>query len=650
MLNKKIFRFVSVFFVFALMLVGFSANKAEASAISSTGGGGPWNTGATWVGGIVPVEGDAVTIVGGDNVTLASGSAGASSITINNTAGGGTLTVSGGTLTVSGNITFNGSSAVLTTSAGAINVGGNFGAGGTFDGTGSTLTFNGAGAQAMGTYTTYNNVIVGGSGTVSLSGTTTVGGTLAVNSGTLSAGANTLTATGALSVANGATLTMAGNTFTASNTTNVASGGTLTISGTGTKTFTGAVTDSGTMNVNAAATLVFSDDVTVGGTYSETAAATVGIAGSLANSGTFTASSGVHTLSGSTKTLTGTLSIPSLTVDGTYTNNGTLTVGTALAGSGTLTQGASTTLNLGGTSATFNLDATATGNNVNYTGGAQTVKFTNVASSGTYYNLSLSGSGVKTFGGALIITKLFNIDSSLSALPVVLVGASSSDTMKVYGGYKSAGVWGSTNVGASPTPDHTSDFYFAAAGTGTVDVARRPSSNNFVCDNGATDYPACTSICSNGATDYPTCTPPTPSGSTTSTVAQSETPVTITVTAATPTTPAVTETTMSPGCSGGNKYNTSTGDLCVNNEGVKAHGPFNLGTMTLKNGSKGDAVMELQKLLNQLLNLGLVVDGKLGPKTISVIKKWQKAHDLVADGLVGPKTKAKMKMEAGDNE
>jgi len=46
------------------------------------------------------------------------------------------------------------------------------------------------------------------------------------------------------------------------------------------------------------------------------------------------------------------------------------------------------------------------------------------------------------------------------------------------------------------------------------------------------------------------------------------------------------------------------------------------------------------------LNLGLAVDGKLGPKTIAVIKKWQKAHGLKADGLVGKLTKAAMKAEA----
>ncbi len=164
----------------------------------------------------------------------------------------------------------------------------------------------------------------------------------------------------------------------------------------------------------------------------------------------------------------------------------------------------------------------------------------------------------------------------------------------------------------------------------------------------------------------------TPSGGTTSTVAQSSTPTTLTITPATTTTPAVTMTTTTPGCSGGNKYNTSTGAICVNNtagtvgtnipgcgnkttgfstaSGISCAGnvvgssqsSFNLGTKTLKNGSKGEAVKELQRFLNQVLNLGLVVDGKLGPKTIKVIKQWQKDNGLVADGLIGAKTKAKM--------
>jgi len=75
---------------------------------------------------------------------------------------------------------------------------------------------------------------------------------------------------------------------------------------------------------------------------------------------------------------------------------------------------------------------------------------------------------------------------------------------------------------------------------------------------------------------------------------------------------------------------------------VAAPSAYNFGTTVLKNGSQGEAVKELQRFLNVKLNLGLAVDGKLGPKTIAVIKTWQKDNGLVADGLIGPKTKTMM--------
>ena len=87
-------------------------------------------------------------------------------------------------------------------------------------------------------------------------------------------------------------------------------------------------------------------------------------------------------------------------------------------------------------------------------------------------------------------------------------------------------------------------------------------------------------------------------------------------------------------------FNTSTGKPCSNNTTVTSKKVYALGQTTLKNGSKGEAVKELQRFLNDKLSLGLVVDGKLGPKTIAVIKTWQKNNGLVSDGLIGPKTKA----------
>ncbi len=92
-------------------------------------------------------------------------------------------------------------------------------------------------------------------------------------------------------------------------------------------------------------------------------------------------------------------------------------------------------------------------------------------------------------------------------------------------------------------------------------------------------------------------------------------------------------------------FSTTTGKSCVGNTGASPATPiikYNFGNSILKNGSRGEAVKELQRFLNQVLNLGLVVDGRLGPKTIAVIKKWQKDNGLVSDGLIGPKTKEKM--------
>ncbi len=103
--------------------------------------------------------------------------------------------------------------------------------------------------------------------------------------------------------------------------------------------------------------------------------------------------------------------------------------------------------------------------------------------------------------------------------------------------------------------------------------------------------------------------------------------------------------TPASGCSSGNTINNSTGAPCVNNVGndhQTSSVKYNLGTVTLKAGSTGPAAKELQRFLNDKLNLGLKLDGKIGPKTIAVIKKWQKDHGLKADGLIGPKTKALM--------
>ena len=105
------------------------------------------------------------------------------------------------------------------------------------------------------------------------------------------------------------------------------------------------------------------------------------------------------------------------------TNNGTLTVGTALAGTGNLTQAATGILNLNFTGALgiTTLSASAVGNLVSYGfAGTQTVKGT------TYNNLTLTGSGAKTTTGATVNGVLSMEGTATTTGTVATYGASAT--------------------------------------------------------------------------------------------------------------------------------------------------------------------------------------------------------------------------------
>lgn len=70
--------------------------------------------------------------------------------------------------------------------------------------------------------------------------------------------------------------------------------------------------------------------------------------------------------------------------------------------------------------------------------------------------------------------------------------------------------------------------------------------------------------------------------------------------------------------------------------------PYDFGTATLKSGGTGEAVKEIQRFLNNTLNLTLELDGVFDEEIITAIKQWQGDYELVADGIVGAKTKAIM--------
>ena len=59
---------------------------------------------------------------------------------------------------------------------------------------------------------------------------------------------------------------------------------------------------------------------------------------------------------------------------------------------------------------------------------------------------------------------------------------------------------------------------------------------------------------------------------------------------------------------------------------------------TLRRGSQGDEVADLQTILNARYGADLDVDGNFGKATEAAVKAFQKSHGLTADGVVGPKT------------
>jgi hypothetical protein len=355
----------------------FDAGTAVTNTLSIT-------SGSLTVSGAVTIP---QTVTSGSNIlNVGTGTLTASSLDFTSTPGGAghQMIISTGTATISGDITGIGASSTIQfTGAGLLQVGGSMfaAANGTLTSVaGSTVEYNGAAqtVQALG----YNNLTLSSSGTKILTANTTVGGNLTIG--------------------DNVTFTIGAFTFVVTGTTTVGAGtsGILSISSTGgTKTFTGLVT------------------VNTGGLWNETVNEAVVFQGGITNNGTFTAGTGVHTFNTNSQSLTGTFTIPNITVAGgavVLTNTNTLTVGTALSGSGRITQGAGATLNIGGTSAITNMTATASGNTVNYTGAAQTVH------SNDYDNLGLSGSGIKSLQvGTTTITGDLILSGTVSTTGVI---------------------------------------------------------------------------------------------------------------------------------------------------------------------------------------------------------------------------------------
>jgi peptidoglycan hydrolase-like protein with peptidoglycan-binding domain len=80
----------------------------------------------------------------------------------------------------------------------------------------------------------------------------------------------------------------------------------------------------------------------------------------------------------------------------------------------------------------------------------------------------------------------------------------------------------------------------------------------------------------------------------------------------------------------------------VSEETAAQNLPYRFGDKTLKNGSSGEEVKEIQRFLNNTLSLSLELNGLFNTEVNTAVKQWQSSHGLIADGTVGAKTKTAM--------
>jgi hypothetical protein len=683
---KNVFLSVGVLAFALLLVVSLPTNKVEANTCTAVSDG-DWHTVARWsgCGGVLPQATDDVVIPDNYELTM-SGSSSIASLTIQNAAttangltigtgntltvtgsvslaasagaastlaiGGGTLTLgtngtgdltiagdgtndsavtltAGGTLTVGDDIVFSGTAGhakLTSTGATNINLGGDMlPAAGTVTRGSSVLTLNGSAAQSLGVSTTayYDLVIANTSAVASVTttGQVTVNHNLTISDGTFDPGSQQLDVTG---------------------TTTIGNGGILLISSTNAnKTFTGAVTvqSGGNLTETAAATLAFGDDLSInsGGTMTETGAAVTSIAGSLAVGGTYTAGTGTHTFSGTSKSITGAVTIPSVSITGTYTypsantftvatlltiagsltNTGTVTASTALEGAGDFINGAGGVLNIGGTFTTTNFNATSDTNTVNYTkDGAQTVKD---GTNHEYGHLGLSGSGAKTITAATLIAGNLTIGGTATAT----LSGDSNTANKLYFGtsLQRAGTHGATAASAT----YETNTYFTTGATGLVTVATGRSGNSGNSGSGGSSVVTCGPLYTlkNGECVAKETTPATPA-----TPATDDEP-------ATPATPASPATL----CPNGKTMASNCTLAPTTNPGV-GHA-YAFGQTLVKQGTKGEACKAWQTFFNEKFGAKLAVDGNCGKLTIATAKAWQKSVGLVADGLLGKMSRTK---------
>jgi hypothetical protein len=339
---------------------------------------------------------------------------------LSSSASGGGTSVSftpGAALTVNGAVTI-GSATTFNGSTFAHVVAGNWTVDGTYSGSTGSVTFTGAGMALGGSGTnSFNDLVITGGVTVAANTVLTVSGNFTTTgSGSWTrtpGGSGTITFSGASKAITGTgiafgNITISGSYSTASSLTiagSLAVGGSFTATA-GTITLTGA-----SKTISGAGTIAFNALSVTGSTST---AIGFSLASDLGVIGTFTASAGTTTFTG-TSSLSGSANLYNVTLNGSRLQLGS---GSTLGVAGALTL----------TSGTFDVTTTVP-NMVSYNGsGAQSVTAT------TYDDLTVSGGNTKSLAGGITINGDLTIASSTTL-------SGGSHTCTLYEGWTNSGTF-----------------------------------------------------------------------------------------------------------------------------------------------------------------------------------------------------------------
>ena len=352
------------------------------------------------------------------------------------------LTIAGGTtgqganLDVTGNLVI-AATAVLSSGASTLTVGGNWSNSGTFT-AGPGVTFNSALALTL-TSTggdTFNNLVLNTPGGMRFNSSVTVNGTFSFSSGVLTFAGTALTLNGPVTGSGRITSGVAGTlvvynqgadgqnvlngtydalTFNNFNKILPSTGVIGIVSTFSPGTATGHTVAGSKFDFVGAAQVLPAfpfNNINLSGVGTKTGPGNFTVGGNLTISpGVAYSGADTLTLNGTASVNAGTLTVPTISLGpaGALLNVGTVNVDSALTGPGSFTQGASGVLNIKKTVDVASFTVSAGGNTVNYAGAGQTLR------PAVYHHLTISGSGSPVLTGVDSVNGNFTLAGTINA-------------------------------------------------------------------------------------------------------------------------------------------------------------------------------------------------------------------------------------------